>query len=116
MNQTKHAVSNSLTLDEVIARLSQRTTVEGMLTIGTTSGERLTPAGVFHPVFVLSELPEGLEPYGVTYIDSRLTDLLLNYLDIRNLAWHGDKEAVRCLMAHGPAYLARSQAVNSEAG
>jgi len=217
--QTDAAVSNSLTLDEVIARLSQRKTVEGVLTIGTTSGDKLTPASDYDLVIVLSALPEGLEPYGVTYIDNRLTDLLFvttaqldkiralevpldswvwlgriiawfgaghiafdrngqlqqiqdkvraqphlkpldkdaragwwrvnynltqtlrmlasddpvylitaelrmalygpadllfNYFDIRNLTWHGDKEAVRYLMAHDPTYLARFQAFISE--
>ena len=76
MIQTDLAASNSLTLDEVIARLSQRRTVEGVLTIGTTSGDKLTPASDYDLVIVLSDLPEGLEPYGVTYICNRLTDLL----------------------------------------
>ncbi|MCJ7548168.1 MAG: hypothetical protein MUQ30_00615 [Anaerolineae bacterium] len=219
MIQTDLAASNSLTLDEVIARLSQRKTVEGVLTIGTTSGDKLTPASDYDLVIVLSELPEGLELYGVTYIDNRLTDLLFvtgaqldeiraleapidswvwlgrivawfeaghivfdrdgrlqqiqnqvraqpalkpldkvgragwwrvnynlaqtlrllasddpvyliaaelrmalygppdllfNYFDIRNLTWHGDKEAVRYLMAHDPVYLAQFQALISE--
>ena len=219
MIQTDLAAGNSLTLDEVIARVAQRKTVEGVLTIGTTSGDKLTPASDYDLVIVLSELPEGLEPYGITYIDNRLTDLLLvtaaqldeiraleapidswiwlgriiawfeaghivfdrkgqlqqaqdkvrsqpylkpldkdgragwwrvnynlaqtlrmlasddpvyliaaelrtalygptdllfNYFDIRNLTWHGDKEAVRYLMAHDPAYLARFRAFISE--
>ncbi len=219
MIQTHMAASNSLTLNEVIARLSQRKTVEGLLTIGTTSGDKLTPASDYDLVIVLSELPGWLEPCGITYIDSRLTDLLFvtaaqldemqaleapidswvwlgrivawfeaghivfdrngwlqqiqdkvcaqptlkpldkdgragwwrvnynlaqtlrmlasddpvylitaemrmalygpadllfNYFDIRNLTWHGDKEAVRYLMAHDPTYLARFQAFISE--
>jgi len=74
--RTNLAAGNSLTLDEVIARLSQRTTVEGVLTIGTTSGDKLTPSSDYDLVVVLSELPEGLEPYGLTYVNNRLTDLL----------------------------------------
>ena len=76
MIQPDLAASNSLTLNEVIARLSQHRAVEGLLTIGTTSGDKLTPASDYDLVIVLSALPEGLEPYGVTYIDNRLTDLL----------------------------------------
>ncbi len=219
MIQTHLAASNSLTLNEVIARLSRRKSVEGLLTIGTTSGVKLTAASDYDLVIVLSELPEGLEPYGITYIDNRLTDLLFvaaaqldeiqtleapidgwvrlgrivawfkaghivfdrngrlqraqdkvraqptlkplakdgragwwrvnynlaqtlrmlastdpvtliaaelrmalygpadllfNYFDIRNLTWHGDKEAVRYLMAHDATYLARFQAFISE--
>jgi hypothetical protein len=73
---TSPAPSNTLSLDQVVARLSQRDVVAGVLTIGTTSGDHLTPASDYDLVLVLSEVPDNLEPYGVTHIDGRLTDLL----------------------------------------
>lgn len=72
---TTPATSNNLSLADVLARLAQHETVQGVLTIGTTAGDRLTPASDYDVVIVVPELA-GLEPYGITYIDGRLTDLL----------------------------------------
>lgn len=70
------ARSNDLTLDEVIQRLSAHPNVEGAITIGTTAGDRLTPASDYDLVVVVCEIPASVEPYGVTHIDDRFTDLL----------------------------------------
>jgi predicted nucleotidyltransferase len=64
-------------LGEVIDRLSRAAAVEGVLVIGSASDDRLTPASDYDLVVVLTELPQALAPYGVTYIDGRLTDLIL---------------------------------------
>ncbi|MBN1249310.1 MAG: hypothetical protein JXC32_16745 [Anaerolineae bacterium] len=73
--QTTPAESNALSLDEVLARLAKNQIVEGVLTIGTTSDNRLSPSSDYDIVIVVPSLGD-LEPYGVTHIDGRLTDLL----------------------------------------
>lgn len=74
--QASLSESNTLSLSQVVARLAENDRVDGVLTIGTTSGEGLTPASDYDIVIVLPEMPDGLEPYGVTHIDGRFTDLL----------------------------------------
>lgn len=70
------SASNTLTLQEVIARLSRSEAVEGVLVIGSAGDDRLTPASDYDLVVVLRGMPWALEPYGVTYIDGCLTDLV----------------------------------------
>ena len=55
-------------------------------------------------------LCESEDPVYLVAADLRLAlygpaDLLFNYFHIRNIAWEGEKAAVRYLMAHDPAYL-----------
>jgi predicted nucleotidyltransferase len=64
-----------LTLDEVIALLGRHPAVDGLLTIGSTGREALTPTSDYDLVVVLAESPLQLG-VGITYIDHRLTDLL----------------------------------------
>jgi len=70
------AKSSVLTLDEVIARLSKREAVDGVLVIGSASAGTLTAASDYDLVIVLTAMPKSLDPFGVTYIDGRLTDLI----------------------------------------
>ena len=70
------STSNTMTLGEVITRLSKSEMVEGVLVIGSAGDDRLTPASDYDLVVVLTEAPRALAPYGVTYIDGRLTDLI----------------------------------------
>jgi predicted nucleotidyltransferase len=70
------AKSAGMTLDEVVSRLSMRARVEGVLLIGSAGADKLTPASDYDVVVVLTEMPEALDPCGVTTIDGRLTDLL----------------------------------------
>jgi len=65
----------SLTLDEVVARLSARPAVEGLLTIGTTRVGRLTLTSDYDLVVVLTERPVPVH-VGLGTIDGRLADLL----------------------------------------
>ena len=65
----------SLSLDEVIARLSRKPVVEGLLTIGTTAGDRLTPHSDYDLVVVLAERPVPVQ-VGLGTIGGRLADLL----------------------------------------
>lgn len=67
--------SNDLTLAEVIARLGQHAAVEGVLLIGSTGQETLTPASDYDLIVILSSMPAPLH-VGLTYIDGRLTDVL----------------------------------------
>lgn len=76
----------SLSLDEVVARLSTRPPVEGLLTIGTTRGMRLTPASDYDLVVVLAERPVPVH-VGLGTIDGRLADLLFVELQtVRDIA------------------------------
>jgi hypothetical protein len=65
----------SLSLDDLIARLSRRPVVEGLLTIGTTAGDRLTPHSDYDLVVVLAERPVPVQ-VGLGSIGGRLADLL----------------------------------------
>jgi len=75
MLQTIDSRSNSLTLEEVIVRLSKSEAVEGILLIGSTNEGRLTPASDYDLVVVLNTMPMSLH-VGLTWINHRLTDLL----------------------------------------
>lgn len=72
---TSSSATNALTLDDVIARLSVRAEVEGLLTIGSTETGGMTPVSDYDLVIVLSEMPAPLH-VGVTWIAGRLADLL----------------------------------------
>lgn len=64
-----------LSLDAALARLSRHPAVDGLLTIGSTGRDALTPASDYDVVVVLSAMPAPLG-VGITYIDHRLTDVL----------------------------------------
>lgn len=65
----------ALSLDAVVARLAGRRAVEGVLTIGTTRGDRLTPASDYDLVVVLAQRPVPVR-VGLGSIGGRLADLL----------------------------------------
>ena len=67
--------SNELTLAEVIARLGQHAAVEGVLLIGSTGQETLTPASDYDLIVILSSMPAPLH-VALTYIDGRLADVI----------------------------------------
>jgi hypothetical protein len=64
-----------MTLDQVIARLSNRDVVDGLLTIGSASKDELTPASDYDLVLVLSDTPVPLH-VALTTIDGRLADII----------------------------------------
>jgi predicted nucleotidyltransferase len=64
-----------MTLDEVLARLSRNPAVDGLVTVGSTGRDSLTPISDYDVLVVLAEMPVPLH-VGITYIDHRLTDLL----------------------------------------
>jgi predicted nucleotidyltransferase len=64
-----------LSLEQVIERLSRRSAVDGLLTIGSTGRDALTPTSDYDLVVVLGHSPVPLG-VGITYIDHRLTDVL----------------------------------------
>jgi predicted nucleotidyltransferase len=70
-----HATTADLTLDETLARLVRHPAVDGLITIGSTGRETLTPVSDYDIVVVLSEMPLPLG-VGITYIDHRLADVL----------------------------------------
>ncbi len=72
---TIRSCSNELTLAEVITRLGQHTAVEGVLLIGSTGQEALTPASDYDLIVILSSMPAPLH-VALTYIDGRLTDVI----------------------------------------
>jgi predicted nucleotidyltransferase len=75
MSQTIDSRSNTLTLEEVIVRLTKSEAVEGILLIGSANEDSLTPASDYDLVVVLSNMPVPLH-VGVTRINHRLTDLI----------------------------------------
>lgn len=75
MSQTIDSRSNTLTLEEVIVRLSKSEAVEGILLIGSANEGRLTSASDYDLVVVLNTMLVPLH-VGLTWINHRLTDLL----------------------------------------
>lgn len=65
----------NVTLEAVLARLSQHPAVDGLVTVGSTGHGRLTQVSDYDLLVVLAEMPVPLS-VGITYIDHRLTDLL----------------------------------------
>ncbi|HYF65561.1 MAG TPA: nucleotidyltransferase domain-containing protein [Herpetosiphonaceae bacterium] len=69
------ATTAALSLESVLDQLSQHPAVDGLVTVGSTGRDSLTPASDYDLLVVLAEMPVPLQ-VGVTYIDHRLTDLL----------------------------------------
>jgi len=65
----------TMTLKQVLDRLKLHPAVDGILLVGTTDSDKLTPVSDYDILIVLSGSPVPLH-VGVTYIDNRLTDLL----------------------------------------
>ena len=72
---TQTSIINNLSFEQVIARLSQQEAVDGLLVIGSTSHDQLTPASDYDLVVILSEMPIPIL-VGVTQIDGRVADLV----------------------------------------
>jgi predicted nucleotidyltransferase len=70
-----HAKTADMTLDTVLARLGRHGLVDGLVTVGSTGRDSLTPTSDYDVLVVLAEMPVPLH-VGITYIDHRLTDLL----------------------------------------
>ena len=64
-----------MTLGQAIARLSAHPMVDGILTIGSTGTDELSPASDYDLVLVLAEMPAPLL-VGLTTIDGRIADIL----------------------------------------
>jgi len=64
----------SLTLDEVIGRLSRRPEIVGVMVIGSTGGEHFKPYSDYDLLLVLDKLPVALRSL-LTHIDGRLADV-----------------------------------------
>ena len=67
--------SHSLTLNEVISRLTNKTVVEGILTLGSTKTGAIHPHSDYDLLVVLSEMPVPLHVL-LTTVDGRLADVL----------------------------------------
>jgi predicted nucleotidyltransferase len=70
-----HAKTADMTLDTVLARLGRHGLVDGLVTVGSTGRDSLTPTSDYDVLVVLAEMPVPLH-VGITFIDHRLTDLL----------------------------------------
>ena len=75
MPKTIISHSNTMTLEEVIARLSSREVVEGIVIIGSAGENKLSPASDYDLLIVLSDMPAPLH-VALTHIDQRLTDII----------------------------------------
>ena len=73
--------SNSMSLDEVLIRLSRSSHVEGVLTLGSTRAGELHPHSDYDLLVVLSQMPVPLRVI-LTTIDGRLTDVLFAHTDL----------------------------------
>jgi hypothetical protein len=86
MYQPIPASSNALTLDDVIARLTEQDIIAGILTIGSTARHTIVPASDYDLLIILVDQPKGLQPYSITHIDGRFTDLLFaTSADLNNI-------------------------------
>lgn len=74
MLPTTTSQSNNLTLNEVIARLQQHDAVDGVLLMGSTGQNALSPASDYDLVVVLSSQPEPIALLH-TVIDQRLAEV-----------------------------------------
>jgi predicted nucleotidyltransferase len=72
---TAPSPSHSLSLEQVIERLSARDGVEGILIIGSAVKSELTPASDYDLVLVLDDIPVPLH-VALTTIDRRLADII----------------------------------------
>lgn len=70
-----HAITATLSFDELIQRLSRHPAVDGLVVIGSAYRAALNPTSDYDLVVVLSHMLVPLH-VGLTYIDHRLTDLL----------------------------------------
>lgn len=69
------ATTTTVTLNAVLARLSQHSLVDGIVTVGSTGRGTLSPISDYDVLVILAQMPVPLH-VGITYIDHRLTDLL----------------------------------------
>lgn len=67
--------SNTMALGAVIDRLGQNAIVDGLIMVGSTGKESLSPASDYDLIVVLSDMPVPLH-VALTYIDRRLTDII----------------------------------------
>ncbi len=75
-----NAVTADLSLDAVLAQLNRHPLVDGLVTVGSTGRDSLTPFSDYDLLIVLAEMPVPLS-VGITYIDRQLTDLLFATTD-----------------------------------
>lgn len=74
MSLSRPSTTFGISLDELIVRLSRRDSVDGIMVIGSTAHEELTPASDYDLVIVMSELAAPID-MGHTIVDGRDTDL-----------------------------------------
>ncbi len=73
MNCPGHvALTNTMTLDEVLRRLAQHKLVDGVLLLGSTGTDSLTPTSDYDLLLVLADLPDAPRLV-TTWVEGRLT-------------------------------------------
>ncbi len=77
MPKSRRSTTDNATLNEVINRLSQHPSVDGLIVIGSASRGELNPASDYDLVVILSTMPLPLH-VGVTTIDGRRTDVIFH--------------------------------------
>jgi hypothetical protein len=91
--------TNTLSFQEVTARLAAKDVVEGLLTIGSTGCKKIKSASDYDLIVILREMPVPIR-VALTYIDNRLTDIIfvklaqIEYLqqnDYSSMAFSWDK-------------------------
>jgi hypothetical protein len=71
---TATATTTALTLDDFVARLAARPLIEGILFVGSTATERMTPTSDYDLLVVFESLPAPLRLV-TTWVDGRLTEV-----------------------------------------
>lgn len=99
------ALTAELGLDELVARLSDCPDIAGVLALGSTRDNRLTPASDLDLVLVLAAWPAPIH-VGITHVAGRLTDLLfLDLIAVRALAANDRPLPLSDPLAAGAAWL-----------
>ena len=75
MARTYISQSNTLSLEEVLARLRRREVVDGLVVMGSGGEGVLTPSNDYDLLVVLREMPVPIS-VALTYVDERLTDII----------------------------------------
>lgn len=77
---TAVALTNAMELDEVVSRLAQHDAVDGIMLLGSTGTDALTPTSDYDLLLVLTELPVPMRIVN-TWIDNRLTEVYCTTVD-----------------------------------
>ncbi len=116
MPETRRSTTISLSLDDVIRRISSQEAVEGVIVIGSAATGELTPVSDYDLAVILAQTPLPLH-VGVTSIDGRFADLVFfNTLHLSTILEATDPLADREWTGVLVRYLAEGKVVFDRGG